>query len=201
MAMQLAGLPADNPTFQRYQAKIHQVLDLVDKRLGEVPWLAGNELTVADVMIIFSLTTMREVLCTHRLTLRAGMDRLTWIPSLSHSTCQNTRTSCHTSRKSPRDPRTRAISRRPMQILRLRSSCKGRRHRCTRLLLDTSRHRACSYLPNRSHHDGQVRFWSYPIFTFTSSPLPHRPNSSACSAYHLSSVAEFTYPICGDKTT
>ena len=61
MAMQLAGLPKDNPTFQRYQGKIYQVLDLVDKRLGEVPWLAGNELTVADIMIIFSLTTMREV--------------------------------------------------------------------------------------------------------------------------------------------
>ncbi|CAK3948151.1 glutathione S-transferase [Lecanosticta acicola] len=60
MAMQLAGIPAGNETLKRYEAKIYQVLGLVDERLGRSTCLAGEELTVADIMIIFSLTTMRE---------------------------------------------------------------------------------------------------------------------------------------------
>lgn len=61
MAMQLAGIQEGNDTLTRYRAKVYQVLDLVNARLGEVPWLAGPEITAADMMIIFSLTTMREV--------------------------------------------------------------------------------------------------------------------------------------------
>lgn len=45
MAMAMAGIPQDNPTVQRYSGKIHQVLQYVNKRLGDVPWLAGDELT------------------------------------------------------------------------------------------------------------------------------------------------------------
>ena len=41
----------------------HQRFELIastmDKRLGEVPYLAGHELTAADIMTVFSLTTMR----------------------------------------------------------------------------------------------------------------------------------------------
>jgi len=31
----------------------------MDERLGKVPWLAGEEFTAADIMSVFSLTTMR----------------------------------------------------------------------------------------------------------------------------------------------
>jgi glutathione S-transferase len=31
----------------------------VDERLSKVPWLAGEEFTAADIMSVFSLTTMR----------------------------------------------------------------------------------------------------------------------------------------------
>ena len=37
---------------------MHLALAMVDKRLGEVEYLAG-EFTAADVMTVFSLTTMR----------------------------------------------------------------------------------------------------------------------------------------------
>lgn len=60
MALTMAGIPKDNATLERYSAKIHQVVALLNKRLGEVPWLAGDEFTAADMMVIFSLTTMRE---------------------------------------------------------------------------------------------------------------------------------------------
>ncbi|MEO6625422.1 MAG: glutathione binding-like protein, partial [Burkholderiaceae bacterium] len=35
------------------------IASTVDKRLAEVPFLAGQELTAADIMTVFSLTTMR----------------------------------------------------------------------------------------------------------------------------------------------
>lgn len=203
MAMQLAGLPKDNPTFQRYQAKIYQVLDLVDKRLGEVPWLAGNELTVADIMIIFSLTTMREVcpLNSYIPVHWKGSADVVFCCSSSHSTCQNTKTSSPTHRKSSRGPRTRAISRRQTQTLRLRNMSKGRRRRCIRLLRGTNEHMVPQYA-YRDFEKSRIKritdlqffffFFFYPIFVLTCSPLPHLPNSSTCSAYHRSNVAEFT---------
>jgi glutathione S-transferase len=33
--------------------------DLVEARLGEAPYFAGPELTLADIMMVFTLTTMR----------------------------------------------------------------------------------------------------------------------------------------------
>ena len=41
------------------QERLERVLKLVDARLGAVPYLAGQELTAADIMSVFSLTTMR----------------------------------------------------------------------------------------------------------------------------------------------
>jgi glutathione S-transferase len=35
------------------------VLTLLEKRLGEATYLAGDEFTAADIMSVFSLTTMR----------------------------------------------------------------------------------------------------------------------------------------------
>jgi glutathione S-transferase len=36
-----------------------KVLAFIDSRLSNVPWLAGQEFTAADIMSVFSLTTMR----------------------------------------------------------------------------------------------------------------------------------------------
>ncbi|KAF2207310.1 hypothetical protein CERZMDRAFT_62928 [Cercospora zeae-maydis SCOH1-5] len=60
MALSFAGVSRDNQLFQRFEGKTHQVMSVLDKRVKEVPWLAGEEFTAADMMIIFSLTTMRE---------------------------------------------------------------------------------------------------------------------------------------------
>lgn len=40
-------------------AKRDQILKYIDQRLSEVPWLAGEEFTAADIMTVFSLTVMR----------------------------------------------------------------------------------------------------------------------------------------------
>jgi len=41
------------------QGRLDRVLDLVEARLGEADFLAGSEFTAADIMSVFSLTTMR----------------------------------------------------------------------------------------------------------------------------------------------
>lgn len=45
MAMTMAGIPADNATMARYNQRNQTVLKLVDDRLSEVPFLAGEEFT------------------------------------------------------------------------------------------------------------------------------------------------------------
>lgn len=45
MALQMSGMKQGQPTLDRYSAKIYQVLDLLNARLGDVPWLAGEEMT------------------------------------------------------------------------------------------------------------------------------------------------------------
>jgi len=52
-------LPADHPVQASAQARVDQVLALLEARLGAAPWLAGQEFTAADIMSVFSLTTMR----------------------------------------------------------------------------------------------------------------------------------------------
>ena len=49
----------DNPTRLDPEARLGRALNMTDKRLGEVDYLAGKEFTAADIMIFFSLTTMR----------------------------------------------------------------------------------------------------------------------------------------------
>ncbi len=41
------------------RGRLDRVLALVEARLGEAPYLAGSEFTAADIMSVFSLTTMR----------------------------------------------------------------------------------------------------------------------------------------------
>ena len=52
-------LPADSPVLVAVQGRFDKVMALIENRLGEVPYLAGREFTAADIMSVFSLTTMR----------------------------------------------------------------------------------------------------------------------------------------------
>ena len=53
------GLPPDHPVQAAVQGRLDRVVALVEARLGEAPWLAGEAFTAADIMSVFSLTTMR----------------------------------------------------------------------------------------------------------------------------------------------
>ena len=53
------GLPPDHPVQAAVQGRLDRVVTLVEARLGEAPWLAGEAFTAADIMSVFSLTTMR----------------------------------------------------------------------------------------------------------------------------------------------
>lgn len=51
--------PEDHPALKLGQGRLQRILAMMDARLAQVPYLAGNELTAADIMTVFSLTTMR----------------------------------------------------------------------------------------------------------------------------------------------
>ena len=52
--------PSDNNVpLQSAKRRFLLVFSTLEKRLGEAPYLAGAELTAADIMTVFSLTTMR----------------------------------------------------------------------------------------------------------------------------------------------
>lgn len=55
-----AQLPAGHPVQASAQARVDRLMSLLETRLGEVPYLAGQEFTAADIMSVFSLTTMRH---------------------------------------------------------------------------------------------------------------------------------------------
>ncbi len=58
MLLRRLDLPADNPLLLATLGRLDRVLGLVEARLGTVDYLAG-EFTAADIMTVFSLTTMR----------------------------------------------------------------------------------------------------------------------------------------------
>jgi glutathione S-transferase len=51
--------PPDNPVRRFAEERLDRALRFLDARVASVPWLAGEEFTAADIMIVFSLTTMR----------------------------------------------------------------------------------------------------------------------------------------------
>ncbi|WP_437289816.1 glutathione S-transferase family protein [Sorangium sp. So ce406] len=53
------GLGPDHPALTSVQGRLDQVLALIEARLGQTDHLAGSEFTAADIMSVFSLTTMR----------------------------------------------------------------------------------------------------------------------------------------------
>ena len=59
MIVSRAKLPADHPVQVSVQGRLDKLMSLVEARLGEAPYLAGREFTAADIMSVFSLTTMR----------------------------------------------------------------------------------------------------------------------------------------------
>jgi glutathione S-transferase len=52
-------LPAEHPVSTAARGRLDRALGLVEARLGATPYLAGAEFTAADIMSVFSLTTMR----------------------------------------------------------------------------------------------------------------------------------------------
>ncbi len=60
MILRRLGLADDNPTLLAMKERLNRALGLVEARLGGVEYLAGREFTAADIMVVFSLTTMRS---------------------------------------------------------------------------------------------------------------------------------------------
>lgn len=53
------GVAQDHPGRAFMNARSARIFDLVEQRLGEAPYFAGETFTAADIMMVFPLTTMR----------------------------------------------------------------------------------------------------------------------------------------------
>jgi glutathione S-transferase len=59
MILRRLDLPPDNPLLVAMTGRLERVLKLIEARLGAATYFAGTEFTAADIMAVFSLTTMR----------------------------------------------------------------------------------------------------------------------------------------------
>ncbi|RAL09097.1 glutathione S-transferase family protein [Aspergillus homomorphus CBS 101889] len=59
MMARMAGLGEENLMVRLGAERMRRALAMLDERLRAEEWLAGEEFSVADVMLVFSLTTMR----------------------------------------------------------------------------------------------------------------------------------------------
>jgi glutathione S-transferase len=59
MVIRQLNLPADHPVLLAMKGRLDRALNLVEARLGEATYFAGQEFTAADIITVFSLTTMR----------------------------------------------------------------------------------------------------------------------------------------------
>jgi glutathione S-transferase len=59
MLLRRLNLALEDSTLVATKGRLHLALDFIEKRLGNASYLAGGELTAADIMMVFSLTTMR----------------------------------------------------------------------------------------------------------------------------------------------
>jgi glutathione S-transferase len=59
MILNRLGLDGQNPMLRAMSARLDRAMDLVEARTGAADYLAGKAFTTADIMIGFSLTTMR----------------------------------------------------------------------------------------------------------------------------------------------
>ncbi len=55
----MLGLTEGNPLTAILRARSERAFSLIEGRLGNVPYFAGDELTAADIMMLFPLSTMR----------------------------------------------------------------------------------------------------------------------------------------------
>lgn len=61
MLLARLNLPMDNPVLAAMRGRLERALGLVEARLaGAAAWLAGEAFTAADIMMVFTLTTMRS---------------------------------------------------------------------------------------------------------------------------------------------
>ena len=59
MAMRASGMPTDSLPSKLAHDRLSNGLRMLEARLAENQWLAGNEFTAADTMVVFSLSTFR----------------------------------------------------------------------------------------------------------------------------------------------
>lgn len=59
MILSRLKLPDDNPILRAMKGRLDLALGLVEARLAMSAFLAGSEFTTADIMVVFTLTTMR----------------------------------------------------------------------------------------------------------------------------------------------
>lgn len=59
MILRRLNLAEDNPVLCAMTDRLTRALNLVEARLGEVSYFSGSEFTAADIIMVFSLTTMR----------------------------------------------------------------------------------------------------------------------------------------------
>ena len=62
MILRRLSLPEDDPILLAMKGRLDRALGFVETRLAEAEHLAGDTFTAADIMIVFSLTTMRHFL-------------------------------------------------------------------------------------------------------------------------------------------
>lgn len=58
-ALLFSGMQKDGETARGLGQRADRAYDLIEARLGRAPYLAGDAFTVADIMMLFPLTTMR----------------------------------------------------------------------------------------------------------------------------------------------
>ncbi|KAI0168923.1 glutathione S-transferase [Hypoxylon sp. FL1284] len=59
LSLSMTGLKEDHAAVAPHHARHGKLLEFVDQRLSKVPWLAGDQFTAADIMMVCCLTTMR----------------------------------------------------------------------------------------------------------------------------------------------
>ena len=60
MILHRLDAPAEHPMASAMRARLALVLSQLEARCAQAPYLAGEELSAADIMSVFSLTTMRS---------------------------------------------------------------------------------------------------------------------------------------------
>lgn len=59
MLVASGGASIDHPIVRTFCNRTDRSYAMIESRLGEVPWLAGEDFTAADIMTVFALTTLR----------------------------------------------------------------------------------------------------------------------------------------------